>query len=79
MARPFAAPPGVPEERARALQASFLAVHRDRQLLEEAARLGLDISPVGAAALAHSIEQMAHASPDAFTYMKKLLAAHRGG
>jgi tripartite-type tricarboxylate transporter receptor subunit TctC len=79
MARPFAAPPGVPEERACALQAAFLAVHRDPQLLAEAERLGLDISPVGAADLARSIEHMAHASPDAFNYMKNLLAAHRGG
>src|SRR5712691_7078100 len=29
MARPFAAPPGVPEDRARALQEAFLAAHRD--------------------------------------------------
>ena len=36
MARPFAAPPGVPQERARALQAAFLAAHRDPQFLAEA-------------------------------------------
>jgi tripartite-type tricarboxylate transporter receptor subunit TctC len=79
MARPFAAPPGVPEERARALKTAFLAVHRDPQLLAEAERLGLDISPIGAEELARSIEHMAHASPDAFNYMKNLLASHRGG
>jgi len=79
MARPFAAPPGVPEARAHALQAAFLAAHRDPQLLAEAERLGLDISPVSGADLARSIEQLAHASPDAFNYMKNLLAAHRGG
>jgi tripartite-type tricarboxylate transporter receptor subunit TctC len=79
MARPFAAPPGVPAERAWALQAAFLAAHRDPQFLAEAERLGIDISPVGAEEIARSIETMARASPDVFDYMKKLLAAHKGG
>jgi len=79
MARPFAAPPGVPEERARALQAAFLAAHRDAQFLADAERLGIDISPVAAEEIARSVETMARASPDVFDYMKKLLAAHKGG
>jgi tripartite-type tricarboxylate transporter receptor subunit TctC len=79
MARPFAAPPGVPPERARALQAAFLAAHRDPQFLAEAERLGIDISPVAAEEIIRSIETMAHATPDVFDYMKKLLAAHKGG
>ena len=32
MARPFAAPPGVPDDRAKALQTAFLAAHRDAKL-----------------------------------------------
>ena len=48
MARPFAAPPGVPADRAKALQAAFVAAHRDPQFLAEAEKLGVDISPVGA-------------------------------
>jgi tripartite-type tricarboxylate transporter receptor subunit TctC len=79
MARPFAAPPGVPDERARALQAAFMAAHRDAGFRAEAEKLGLDISPVGHEDMARSIEQMARASPDAFNYMKKLLAGHKGG
>src|SRR5437899_10164696 len=74
MARPFAAPPGVPDDRARALRAAFLAAHRDPQFLAEAERLGLDISPVGAQDVARSIETMARTSPDVFDYMKRLLA-----
>jgi tripartite-type tricarboxylate transporter receptor subunit TctC len=77
MARPFAAPPGVPDDRARALQTAFLAAHRDAELRAEAARLGVDISPVGAEDMARSIEQMTHASPDAFDYLKRLLASHK--
>jgi hypothetical protein len=69
----------VPEERARALQAAFMATHRDAGFLAEAAKLGLEISPVGADEVMHSIDAMAHASPEAFNYMKKLMAAHKGG
>jgi tripartite-type tricarboxylate transporter receptor subunit TctC len=79
MARPFVAPPGVPEERRRALRAAFLAAHGDARFREEAQRLGLDISPVGGEDVVRAIEAMARASPDAFNYMKNLLAAHRGG
>jgi len=78
MARPFAAPPGVPNDRARALQAAFLAAHHDAGLRAEAATLGVDISPLGADDMARSIEQMMHTSPEAFDYMKQLLASHRG-
>ena len=79
MARPFAAPPGVPGDRARALQAAFLAVHGDPRFLAEAQKLGVDISPVGADTLTDSIERMARASPDVLNYIKQLFAAHRGG
>jgi tripartite-type tricarboxylate transporter receptor subunit TctC len=77
MARPFAAPPGVPEERAQALRSAFLAVHRDPAFLAEAEKLGVDISPVGAQEVLSRIEQMVHGAPDAFSYMSKLLAAHK--
>jgi hypothetical protein len=69
----------VPDERARALQAAFLAAHGDARFRAEAERLGLDISPVGAAEMIRGIEQIARASPDTFDYMKKLMASHRGG
>jgi len=79
MARPFAAPPGIPADRAAALKAAFLAAHRDKAFLEEAARLGLDISPLGADDLARAIAQLAHSSPATFDYMKRLFAADKGG
>jgi tripartite-type tricarboxylate transporter receptor subunit TctC len=79
MARPFAAPPGVPAERAQALQAAFLAAHRDPGFLAEAGKLGIDISPLGAPDMARGIEALARASPATFDYMKKLMAAEKGG
>jgi tripartite-type tricarboxylate transporter receptor subunit TctC len=79
MARPFAAPPGLPAERATALQAAFLAAHRDPGFLAEAAKLGIDISPVGADDMGRGIEQLGRSSPATFDYMKKLMAAEKGG
>jgi tripartite-type tricarboxylate transporter receptor subunit TctC len=76
MARPFAAPPGVPDERARALQAAFLAAHRDARFLEEAGKLGIDISPVGADEMARGVERLAQAPASVIIYMKQLLARH---
>jgi hypothetical protein len=48
MALPFAAPPGLPPDRAQALQAAFIAMCRDKAFAEEAERIGLDLSPIDA-------------------------------
>jgi tripartite-type tricarboxylate transporter receptor subunit TctC len=76
MARPFAAPPGVPDERAKALQAAFVAAHRDARFLEEAGKLGVDISPVGAGEIVRGVAALAQAPPSVLAYMKRLLAPH---
>jgi len=76
MARPFAAPAGVPADRATALQVAFAATHRDPQFLAEAARMGLDISPVDAGGLARGIERLAQAPPAVAAYMKALMTKH---
>ena len=46
IALPFAGPPGVPADRARALQAAFMAMCRDKAFLEDAEKLGIDMSPI---------------------------------
>jgi tripartite-type tricarboxylate transporter receptor subunit TctC len=46
MARPFAAPPGIPADRKAALVAAFDATMKDPDYLAEAATLGLDVNPV---------------------------------
>jgi hypothetical protein len=58
------------------LQAAFLAVHRDPRFLEEAEKLGIDISPVDSTQLVRSIEQLAEAPPHIFGYLKELLMRH---
>jgi hypothetical protein len=49
MARPFAAPPGLPAERRAALIAAFDNTPRDRNFLAEAKTQALDVDPVSAA------------------------------
>jgi hypothetical protein len=78
MSRPYAAPPGVPPERARALQAAFLAVHDDPEFLAGAARLGFDVSPIGPEDVLRLIERMAKAPPDIRDRLRRLRAAEDG-
>lgn len=47
IARPFVASPGIPEARARALQAAFAKTMQDKEFLAEAEKLHLDVNPVG--------------------------------
>jgi tripartite-type tricarboxylate transporter receptor subunit TctC len=79
LSRPFAAPPGMPPDRAKALQAAFLAVHQDPQYLDEAGRLKVDVSPIGGEEVLRAIEGIAGAPPDLLDYIKKLLSESKNG
>jgi tripartite-type tricarboxylate transporter receptor subunit TctC len=79
LSRPFAAPPGIPADRARALRAAFLAVHQDPLYLEEAAKMKVDVSPIDGSEVLRAIEDIAGAPPETLDYMKKLLADNKGG
>jgi len=46
VARPFAAPPGVPDDRIVLLRRAFDATTRDQEFLAEANRLNSDIDPM---------------------------------
>jgi tripartite-type tricarboxylate transporter receptor subunit TctC len=79
MTRPYAAPPGVPAERAKTLQAAFMAVHKDPQYLEEAAKLKLDISPIDGGEILDLVERIGQAPPAILERLKKLQAENKGG
>jgi len=79
LSRPFAAPPDLPAERAKALQRAFMAVHGDPEYLGDAAKLSLDVSPIGADEILHAIERIAVAPPELLDYVRRLLAETRGG
>lgn len=51
MARPFAAPPGIPQDRKQALIAAFDATMTDRDFLAEAQKLNFEVHPVSAATI----------------------------
>jgi tripartite-type tricarboxylate transporter receptor subunit TctC len=72
LSRPLAAPPGVPPERARALQGAFMAMQEDADYLREAERLGLDVSPVDGVQALALIEKLAASPKELLDYMKKL-------
>jgi len=78
LSRPFAAPPGVPADRAKALQAAFLATHQDPLYLDEAARLNIDVSPVGADDVMRALHRLEKAPPQLLDYLKKLFAESKG-
>ena len=73
LSRPFAAPPGVPAARAKALETAFLAVHRDPAYLADAAKLKVDVSPIGGEAALATIDRLAATPPDLRNALKSLL------
>jgi tripartite-type tricarboxylate transporter receptor subunit TctC len=64
MALPFAAPPDVPPERARALQSAFMAMCRDQSFIDDARKLGLDISPIDGDAISRLLTRAAATPKD---------------
>jgi tripartite-type tricarboxylate transporter receptor subunit TctC len=64
IARPFAAPPGVPAERVRLLRAAFDATMQDPEFLAEARHVDLDVRPVPGMAVEALIGEI-YASPPA--------------
>jgi tripartite-type tricarboxylate transporter receptor subunit TctC len=56
---PFAAPPGIPEERAAALKTAFMAMCKDPAVLEDAVKLGIETSPIDGAAVLKAVERAA--------------------
>jgi tripartite-type tricarboxylate transporter receptor subunit TctC len=62
MARPFAVPPGVPDERTRLLRRAFDATMRDPEFLSEAKSLNLDVAPAAGTDVAALLRE-SYASP----------------
>jgi tripartite-type tricarboxylate transporter receptor subunit TctC len=64
MGRPFAAPPGVPTDRAQALRRAFDATLKDPAFLAEADKLQLDVNPVTGEELDRLIAELYTAPKD---------------
>jgi tripartite-type tricarboxylate transporter receptor subunit TctC len=74
LSRPYAAPPGVPADRAKALQDAFMATHKDPAYLEEAEKIGIEVSPIGAQEVLGLIDRMAKTPADQLKRIEKLIS-----
>lgn len=75
MSRPFAAPPGGPAERTEVVRT---AMHNDREYLEDAAKLGLEVSPIGGAEALQAIDRIAATPPTILDHLKRLMIGGKG-
>jgi tripartite-type tricarboxylate transporter receptor subunit TctC len=64
MARPFAAPPGIPPDRAKALRDAFAAVLKDPELLAEAQQQHVDIALMSAADVENLLDELYEAQKE---------------
>jgi tripartite-type tricarboxylate transporter receptor subunit TctC len=62
MARPFAAPPGIPADRKVALVAAFDKMLKDPEFLAEIKKLNLDLNPISGAAIDKMLKEL-YATP----------------
>jgi hypothetical protein len=72
LSRPFAAPPAIPEDRARALQRAFIEMCRDPALLDEAKKLRIDVSPLDAGGVRDVIDKLAATPKDVRDWMRQI-------
>lgn len=73
MAWPFVAPPGLPADRAAALQSGLAATFRDPAFLADAAKVKFAVSPVGAADIDRAVDKLSAASPALLDEVRKLM------
>ena len=71
--RPFAAPPGIPPERAEALRQAFLATFKDPDLIQEAQRSDLDFDPRSGAQVEAGMKEILAAPQAAVERFTKLM------
>jgi tripartite-type tricarboxylate transporter receptor subunit TctC len=74
MARPFAAPPGIPEDRKRALIEAFDKTMKDPDFLAEAEKMKAEVSPVSAASIESLVNEVYKTPKDIVAKAKKAIA-----
>jgi tripartite-type tricarboxylate transporter receptor subunit TctC len=70
---PFAAPPGLPPERAEALITAFEATMKDQEFAAELGKFGLEINPVSAAKMGRLIAELYQAPKNVIEGAKQAL------
>ncbi|TGD62099.1 hypothetical protein EYC08_16920 [Tabrizicola sp. WMC-M-20] len=74
LGRPFAAPPGVPQDRVDALRDAFMATMADPEFLAEAAGLDLEITPVDGAGIQGLVEDVYASDPATIARLNGILS-----
>lgn len=74
MARPFAAPPGIPADRKTTLIAAFDATMKDPDFLAEAKKLDLDVNPISAKSLDDLLAELYATPKDVIAKAAKAIA-----
>ncbi len=73
LGRPYAAPPGVPEDRVEALRAAFMATMQDPEFLAEAKAQDLEITPVDGATVQSLVEEVYQSDPEVIARLNEIL------
>ena len=73
MALPFAAPPGVPADRAAALKAAFMKTMADPAFLDDAKKIGIDVSAIDGDAVRKLIVDAGATPKDVLARFKTLV------
>jgi hypothetical protein len=77
MARPFAAPPGVPADRTEALRLAFDRTMADREFVDEARAAGLEVNPVSGVEIEKLVGELYQTPPDVVAEAKAAVAPER--
>ena len=70
---PLLLPPGVPEDRIKALRTAFDTAMKDPAMIAEASRFGIDIDPLGGDEIARLISDVEAAPPSVIQKLRKLI------
>src|SRR5262249_37577443 len=73
MARPFAAPPALPEERKAALRQAFDRTFADPEFLAEAKQRGLEVNPVSGAEIDKLVGELYQTPPETIAETRAIL------
>jgi tripartite-type tricarboxylate transporter receptor subunit TctC len=74
MARPFAAPPDLPNDRKQALREAFDATMADAEFLAEARQRGLEVNPVSGADIDRLVDELYRTPPDIVAEVRKMIS-----
>jgi tripartite-type tricarboxylate transporter receptor subunit TctC len=76
LSRPFAAPPGVPKDRADALMKAFMDTHKDPEYLAAAAKLNIDVSPIDGNEVVKLIKGISDVPPEQMKAVEAIITAN---